>query len=246
MGAQIIAAIAVLAAAPVFAQISAKAFDAASIKPNRSGDNGSSWHTRTGSVDLRNQTLRSLVQIAYRLKDYQVTGGPLWADADRFDIIARAPGPADDPELIDMMKTLLADRFQLAFHKESKQFPGYDLMVTRKGFKLTAVEDAGNHSTNSKGGHLKATRISMPRFAEWITRVVGQPVEDKTGVQGVFTFEMDWSPANSQPPRPDTEFADAGPSIFTALQEQLGLRLEARKVSGEILVIDRAERPSEN
>jgi len=237
-----------LLAGRVFAQPTpAPAFDAASIKPNHANDGNSSWHSRTGSIDMRNQSLRGLIRIAYHVKDYQVAGGPNWLDAEHYDIVARSPGPAKDAELELMLRTLLADRFQLAFHKESKLFPGYALMVAKKGFKLTPVEDAGSHSTSSRKGHLTAQRTSIARLAEFLANNLGMPVEDMTGLTGVFNFELDWTPDNTQAAaKPDSEFAEPGPSLFTALQEQLGLRLETRKIPAEVLVIDWAERPSEN
>jgi len=235
--------------APVWAQ-PAPAFDAASIKPNKSNDGNSSWHTRTGSIDMRNVSLRDLIEAAFHVKRYQISGGPGWMESDRFDVVARAPGPASDKELMAMLQTLLADRFQLAFHKESKLFPGYALVVAKKGFKLTAVEDVGGHSTNSQSDnkrvHLAVQRSSMPRLAEWLANRLRAPVEDETGIPGVFNFELEWAPENPQAQKPEAELAETGPSLFTALQEQLGLRLEGRKVPAEVLVIDRAELPSEN
>src|SRR5205823_152683 len=103
----------------------APAFDAASIKLSHEGPGSSSWHSRTASVDMRNQSLRELIKIAYKLKDNQVSGGPPWITNERYDIVARAPGPAKDQELTAMVQTLLADRFQLTFHRETKQFSGY-------------------------------------------------------------------------------------------------------------------------
>src|SRR5689334_6553233 len=109
----------------------APAFDAASIKLNPEGPGHSGWHTRTASVDIRNQSLRDLMKIAYKLKDYQVAGGPAWTANERYDILARALGPANDAEMMVMLQSLLAERFHLVFHRETKQFPGYALVVAK-------------------------------------------------------------------------------------------------------------------
>jgi uncharacterized protein (TIGR03435 family) len=242
-------ALAALLAARAFAQTAAPpAFDAASIKLSKAENDGEHWHTRTGSIDMRNLTLRSLIRAAYQVRDYQISGGPGWATSDRFDIVARSSGPADDPELMKMLQTLLADRFQLVFHKEARQFPGYALTVAKKGLKITPVEDNGGHNSKSNRVHLEATRISMPRFAEWLSVRLGSPVEDRTETAGVFTFELNWTPEPSARPgeKQEAEFREAGPSIYTAIQDQLGLHLESHKIAADVMVIDRAEKPSEN
>jgi uncharacterized protein (TIGR03435 family) len=106
------------------AQPAAPAFEVASVKPSKAKDNGY-WNSSAGYLVMRNQSLKKLIQIAYRVRDDQVSGGPKWTDSDRFEVDARAAGPAKDPELLDMLQTLLAERFQLVFHRETKEVPGY-------------------------------------------------------------------------------------------------------------------------
>src|SRR5262249_46279049 len=105
-----------------------QSFDAASIKPSKSAEDGTSWHSRTGYLVMKNQPLRRLVAIAYGINEDQVSGGPKWVDSDRFDIEARAAGPARDPELLAMLQQLLAERFQVAVHRESGMAAGYVLV----------------------------------------------------------------------------------------------------------------------
>src|SRR5215831_12680635 len=113
----------------IYGQTPLPTFEAASVKPNKSITESSSWHSRTGYLVMRNQTLNDLIRIAYQLKADQVTGGPKWLVSDRFDIEARASGPARDPELLVMLQTLLAERFQLKLHRDTKLVSGYALIV---------------------------------------------------------------------------------------------------------------------
>src|SRR5262245_23584766 len=107
------------------AQTAAPSFEAASLKPSNAKDDSSSWNSRPGYLVMRNQTLNALIRIAYDLKVDQVTGGPKWLDSDRFDVEARAAGPAKDPELLAMLQKVLAERFKVKFHRDTKLVPGY-------------------------------------------------------------------------------------------------------------------------
>ena len=229
------------------AQQSPSTFDAASIKPNKSASGSSSWNSRPGYLLMRNQTLIACMAIAYQLKADQITGGPKWVDSDRFDIEARAVGPAKDPELFVMLQALLADRFQLKFHRDGrKPRSGYGLVVGKNGLKIRPV-DAGPQRSNSSGGRLLAERVSMDKLAETLAIILRAPVSNVTNTSGVFSFELEWSPeATRLSTSPEAGETPTGPSLFSVLQDHLGLKLEARKESVELLVIDQAERPSEN
>ena len=196
---------------------------------------------------MKNQTLNACIRIAYGLKADQVTGGPKWLDSDRFNIEARATTPARDPELLTMLQTLLAERFQLKIHLDSKLVSGYDLAVAKKGLKIHPVEANGPQRMNWGKGQVLAERVSMARFADALARMLGSPVQDKTGLSGEFSFKFDWSPESQH------SHADGGPaelpsgrSLFTAVQEELGLALNPTKAPIEIIVVDKAEKPSEN
>lgn len=221
------------------------AFEVAMVKA--STDVGSGTHDRStpGTLWERNQTLRDLIQLAFNVKDYQVSGGPKWIASDRYDIDGKANFPAKDPELFRMLQTLLEERFKLAVHRETKPYTGYALVVVKGGFKMKPVVDTGHPTSNSHNGTLVATSMPLARFTQWLARRLDGPVVDATGVSAVFDFKLEFSEARS--PAPATDPADAkSPPLLTALEEQLGLKLEPRKVPVEMIVVDRAEKPVEN
>ena len=223
------------------------AFEAASVKP-ASRDRGSVMYYRTppgGRVSVSNATLKLLIQNVYRVRSFQVSGGPSWIVTEGWDIEA-TPGsnarPAITPEQRDeMFKTLLADRFHLVLHRETKELPVYDLVVAKGGSKLQlSGDEPGFGMTNTGSITFKKTTVST--FANVLSGVLDREVIDKTGIQGNFNVDLHWTPDE----RADAQLDDAGPSIFTAIQEQLGLRLESSKGPVEIFVIDHVEKPSEN
>ncbi len=222
------------------------AFEAASVKP-ASPDKGSVMYYRTppgGRVSVSNATLKLLIQNVYRVRDFQVTGGPAWLARDGWDIEA-TPGSnitsATAEQRDEMFKSLLRDRFHLALHRETKELPVYDLVVTKGGSKLPpSGDEQGYGMTNTGSITFKKTTVST--FAAVLSGALGRKVIDKTGLEGNFDFDLHWTPDERADAHPD----DAGPSVFTAIQEQLGLRLESSKGPVEILVIDRAEKPDEN
>jgi uncharacterized protein (TIGR03435 family) len=223
-------------AARAFAQPSA--FEAATIKPSKEAFGSSHWNSHPGIMMLAGDTLKGLICIAYHLKDNQVSGGPKWLEGDRFDINAKAEGPADDPQMLKMLQALLADRFQLVFHHEEKIASAYGLVVTKNGLKIKPVEGATGSSSKSSPGLISAKGITMAKFADVISRQVKSPVTDLTGVPGAYDFTLEWST--------DGDASDVLSALLAALQDQLGVKLEMRKLPLDVLVIDRAEKPSEN
>jgi uncharacterized protein (TIGR03435 family) len=218
------------------------AFEAASVKPVASPNSGdSNYHIATGSLTLENYTLRDCIGFAYEVNYNQVAGGPKWMNSDAYDIRAKAAGPAKDAELRLMLQSLLAERFHLATHRESKTVQGYFLVVARNGLKIKPVDGAGHPSMQSHRGVIAVQATPLARLARNLAFTLRTPVVDATGVPGVFDFKLEWTPNSISPAD-----ADTGPSIFTALQRQLGLKLEPRKVPLDIIVVDRAEKPSEN
>jgi uncharacterized protein (TIGR03435 family) len=205
--------------------------------------------TDPGLLRVEAQPLRAIVRVAYGVNESQVVGGPKWADSDRFDITGRANGPAGERELYAMLQSLLADRFKLTIHRETRTAQGFALVVAKGGVKMQKSESTESNSRGGRG-RIDAQGYSMRQVAERLTRVMRAPVEDATETPGGFNFTLTWSPddASTRPlasDRPAIEDSNA-PSIFTALQEQLGLKLESRKVTMEVIVIDRAEKPGEN
>ena len=238
-----------LQAARAFGQAApAPAFEAASIKPSQDPPGSSSGITTTkGRISARNVTLKRCVRGAYGVEEPHILGGPKWLDEARYNIEARAAGPAGDRELMTMLQSLLAERFKLAFHRETRALPGYALVLGKGGLRAKpSAPDAGSR-TSSRWGSIEASGCTMAQLALKLSEVLHLPVADFTAVPGEFDFKLEWTSDNMQAPAPDAvPDAASGPSLFAALQEQLGLKLESRKVPADVLVIDHAEKPSEN
>lgn len=216
-------------------------FEVASIKPSNDGPGSSGISTNNGRLSGRNVTLKRCVRSAYGVQEAQILGGPKWLDEDRYYIEAKASGPAGDRELSIMLQSLLAERFQLALHRETRTLPGLALVVGKGGLKAKPSATSSSSRTNSSRGIIQAERCSMTQLALKVSEVLRLPVADMTNVQGDFDFKLEWTPDDG-----DKSIAASGPSIYAALQEQLGLKLQSRKVPVEVLVIDHAEKPSEN
>jgi uncharacterized protein (TIGR03435 family) len=225
----------------------APAFDAASVKPDKSGSGSSHTDSHNGVYRATNENLKSLIQMAYQVRDYQIAG-PDWLSSERFDIAARPPAGSKDEDLGPMLQSLLLERFRLALHRQTKEFPVYGLLVAKNGPKFKEVEDTGGQSTNSNRGRFIGKRCSMASFAAYLARQMERPVVDMTGLTGVFDLKLNFTPENVLAAREDTKAdAEAYPPLLTALQEQLGLKLDPKKAPIEMLVIDHIERvPTEN
>jgi uncharacterized protein (TIGR03435 family) len=233
-----------LAAAAMFAQSPAvPRFDVAVIKPNKVDPSGftSGMKTGHGRLEAQNVTLKRCIMGAYGVGPHQIFGGPDWLDSDRFEINAKADQPVGDHVLMEMLQTLLTERFKLTLHRETRIEPALVLEVAKNGPKLEKAA-GGESSTTSSGSNtgksMDARNTTMDRFAAVLSREMDLPVVNRTGLDGVFNIKLAWS-------REDSGAAE-GPSIFTAVQEQLGLRLRSEKAPVEVIVIDHAEQPSEN
>jgi uncharacterized protein (TIGR03435 family) len=231
----------------MFAQepASAPSFEVAAIKPSPDPTGSSSGIFETkGRIEARNVTLRRCIRGAYDIAEAQIVGGPKWIDQDRFYIEAKAAVPADDPELMLMLRTLLAERFKLVLHEEKRVVSGYQLVLGKSGLKAQSSASKENSAGNLGRGRLEAKGYSMSQLAIKLAEVLHAPVIDRTGLTGKFDFNLRWTPDEMQ--TSPSQDAASGPSIFSALQEQLGLKLEAGKIPGNVLVIDSAEKPSAN
>jgi len=235
------AAALVLVSALVFGQT----FEVASIKPS-SAETGSSSgiSTKSGRMNARNVTLKRCMLGAYGIPEVQILGGPKWVGENRYDIDAKAIGPAGNSELMAMLQGLLAERFQLSFHRETRPLSGFVLTIGKSGLKAKTSAPDTQSKTNSGRGRLDAESCTMAQLALKLSEALKVPVLDQTEIKGAFDFRLEWTPDEMQAKTPDAP--PSGPSLFSAVQEQLGLRLEGRKVPAEVLVIDRAELPSEN
>ena len=235
-----IAAIALCAAAQ------RPAFEAAAIKPSKDADFGTHWRSRDNRLNIGNMTLKQLVAVAWSAKDFQVSGGPKWADSDRWNIDAKAETAVSDRQLMAMLQTLLAERFQLVLRQETKPMPAYALVVAKGGLKIKPAVGEGS-SSNSHNGKLSAEHITMEKLADLVQRQLRMPVVDETGVKDAFSFTLEWSVERTRAgDSADAALAATGPTLFTALPEQLGVKLENRKVQMAAYVLERAEKPSEN
>lgn len=185
--------------------------------------------------------LRNLIYSAYGVPSWRLSGGPDWLDTDAYDISATLPSGTSTDQIGLMLQGLLADRFHLRVHRETREASVYALVVAQGGSRLKPA--AGNTFAVKKGpGHLEIHHATVPAFISYLNSgVAGRPVLDATELSGYFDFTLDWSSTLNT-----TEPQDLGPSLFTAIQEQLGLKLEPRKRPAEFIVIDRIDRPDEN
>jgi uncharacterized protein (TIGR03435 family) len=198
-------------------------------------------------------TVKAMVAFAYDIRDLYVSGGPGWAGGDRFDIVAKAETSATPAQIRVMMQTLLKDRFQLAVRHETRNVTVYDLVVAKSTPSLTESSLKGGGIGFPGRGTAVGRGTAMTGLAGYLQTLLGDVVLDKTGLTASYDFKLTWVPDEAQAGKPGaqgppaTNGADeSGPSIFTALQEQLGLKLEASKGPVETLVIERIEKPSEN
>jgi uncharacterized protein (TIGR03435 family) len=239
-----------LAAGALFAQTESKpSFEAAFIKANTSGSSGSSSNGTKGQLVMVNQSLKRLVERAYNVKPYQVTC-PEWMENARFDVTAKYPEGTENPQRPAMLRTMLEERFKLAAHTETKELPGYALVVTKGGLKITPVEYAGGRSgtgVNSNNGlvTMELTALSMPDVADAFARNLDATVVDRTNAEGKYSFKLTW---NNEDPNGGP--AASGAAEFSAVQNAiatLGLHLQATKVPVQMIVVDHMERaPTEN
>ena len=235
----------------------AQSFEAASIKPSppMSPDRPIMGFQSPGGgrLNTSNTSLRMLITYAYDVKDFQVSGGPGWANTERYDIVARGDASASRPQVRLMLQALLKDRFQLAVRHETKDAPIYELVVAKGGLKLQEDTDSPRQRIARTGaGKIVAQKTPLAMLADVLQMVAGRPVVDKTGLASPYKFMLEWTPDPGETmlpglPRPDAPPpVSDGPSLFTALQEQLGLRLQSAKGPVDSLVIEAAEKPSEN
>jgi uncharacterized protein (TIGR03435 family) len=224
-------------------------FEAASIKPNRSSGGASSSRFTAGQLNMENVSLRKMTLMAYGIPDDRTyaLAGPDWVGDERFDIVARYPGGTAPEQVRLMLQNMLAERFKLALHRETRQLPEYALTVAKGGSRIQPT-DPGQSGTNGRPGRLEATKITMQKLADFFAKMIGMPVSNETGMNGVYTFTLEWAPDETTRLEPDAPPAPSGkPSLFSALQEQLGLKLEGRKGPVEVLVVDHIDRtPTEN
>jgi bla regulator protein blaR1 len=232
-------------------------FEVASIKPSNTEDRRPLITFPNGSqLTIRNFTARRLIQTAYRIKDFQISGGPAWVGSDFYDVSAKSEAAVQQDEMMPLLQVLLASRFQLVVRRETKEMPVYALVVAKNGPKLKPADASAPRMIRIRRGLLTAAQGSTAIVADQLQNFLGRTVIDRTGLTGNYDVKLEWVPDEYQvamlsamgvpegfgAPPPDWH----GPSLFTALEEQLGLKLESQKGPVEIFTIERIERPSAN
>jgi uncharacterized protein (TIGR03435 family) len=259
-------------------------YDVVSVKPSRPGNRDSISMSMAPTPDgfsATNVTLQTLIKLAYGIEEDQITHAPNWLDTDRFDVGAKMDGSVmdqlqklakDDQKLARqrMLQVLLADRFKLTIHRETKALPAYSLVIAKNGPKLKEAKSGDTYpngfvtpagrgaaggmmqSASAAGYNFVAQGIPFSTLVTWLSVQLRRPVLDKTGLTGNYDVTLNYSPdfnqlrapseGTSLPPAPDATF----PPLLTAVQEQLGLKLESGKGAGETIVIDHVEKPSGN
>jgi uncharacterized protein (TIGR03435 family) len=244
-------------------------FDVASLKINIANDGIVYDQAQKGRYTIYGFTLAALIRSAYRVQEFQIVGGPDWMNSERFNTEAtyvESPGVPSPTDL--MLRTLLEERFKLAVHNETRERPVYALVLARADRRFgpqlqkSATDCATRKGPDACGssvgpGFIRSRGRTMAQFAESLSRLsmtgggsLNRLIVDKTGLEGLYEVTLKFTPENIPPAGPTPQgFSPVdpnGPSIFTALQEQLGLKLDSQRAPVDVLVVDRAELPTEN
>lgn len=242
----------ILATLTAVAALGQPAFEVASVKPSTEHDRIIGLFTYPGGrVTATNYTLKMLIHEAYHIEEFRILGGPRWAGEDRYNIEAKPPASSEsskwapanmktppNPEMQLMLQTLLADRFQLKVHTETKKESIYALVAAKGGPKLKSPDETKQPFVSFLPHGLLGQNATMDQLVERLARIFGRPVLNQTGIQGNFDFLIDYPP--------DDAATDHTVLLLSAIQDQLGLKLETQPGSVDVLVIDRAEKPSAN
>ena len=230
--------------------------EVATVKPHQPGNQTVNFGMQGGTLVIKDLTLGFLMSFAYDLPARQIAGKPDWMDTDKWDIDAKpdTPGMPNESQMRMIVEKLLAERFGLQFHEEKRKVAAYGLVVSKDGPKMTkaAGASASPHVLLYPQGVLIAQSLTTADLAQDLQSIFGQPVVDKTGLEGRWDFTMRWTPDETQfadvpepVPHPADE-ANEPPPLFTAIQKQLGLKLEAQKADVPVLVVDHVDHPSPN
>jgi uncharacterized protein (TIGR03435 family) len=228
----------------------ATTFDVVSVKPSNPKDLTTQWRSGKDSFTMTGASLKLIIRYAYDLQDFQIDSAPAWINSARFDIIAKMDAPSAQPssnpaekdaeqKLLEIrLQSVLADRFQLRVHKGAKEMPAYGLVVAKGGPKLTPSTKNKGYSTGP--GQLTCSSTSMDNLASILSTMENRIVLDQTKLTGDYAFTLKWAPDDITNPNTDL------PGLFTAIQEQLGLKLIPTKAPVPTLIIDHVEAPSSN
>jgi uncharacterized protein (TIGR03435 family) len=236
------------------------AFEVATIKSSNPEEHRKFFRLRPDRLEGVNETVADMITFSYGVHRKQVVDAPAWIESEKFDISAKpdAEGMPSLRQWKTMVQKLLTDRFKLSFHRDQRELAVYVLSVGPAGAKL--AESQGDAKGlpgigfQRRMGDLGAFNVSMADFINFMTRNAGldRPILDRTGLTGRYDFKLSWTPDDAQwssvapnVPRPSDD-ANPAPPLYTALQEQLGLKFSAAKALAEVYVIDHLEKPSEN
>lgn len=231
------------------------AFDVASVKPSLPGAKTQLRRDPAGGITGASVDLKTLIILAFNIQDFQLVDLPSGMASERYDVIAKAPADAKKQETWVMLQALLADRFKLQTHREERQMTTYALTVSKKGFKLqpsTNPPGEADGSVKFGPGHISCIKVPMADLALVLSGVAGHRVIDSTGITGKYDLTLDWAPrVNASLPGSPSDSGQGiqepeGPSLFAAVEDQLGLKLVPEKGPVEVIVIDHIERPSAN
>ena len=230
----------------------APAFDAASITPAKAGARGYSIRPLPGRLSVSNTPLRLLIASAYHVYEFQVSGGPKWIDSERYDIEAKAASGSrpTEKQLMLMLQALLADGFALAIRRDTKDFPVYALEIGKGGPRFQAPKDEGAPEFRVfQRRQITARRAPLAYLVEALSMLLGRPAIDKTGLTGIYDYKLEWTPDEIQVASDENHARPADenvPSLTSALQEQLGLRLQSQRGPVETIIVDRVAKASLN
>jgi len=243
-------------------------FEVAAIKVNKSGERaGSMRFLPSGQVTVTNMTLGALIRLVYQVEPFQLSGGPGWLDSEHYDILAKAEANTAPPQIMGLMRSLLAERFKLMAHTETRELPVYDLVVAKAGqlgsqLRKAAIETCPPRPVGSLAGTLPDPKnppcgvlmfglgqvtgrtVPVAQLASRLTPAAGRKVINCTELNGQFDVDLEFAPDQPTASPNNDQSANPGVSIFTALQEQLGLKLESTRGPVEVLVIDSVQRPT--
>jgi uncharacterized protein (TIGR03435 family) len=226
------------------------------VKPVNPDEPGRYFSTNNTQFKTHNTSLADMMSFVYGIQVRQIIGAPAWVESEKWDVQAKLPpeGMPSAAQIKSMMGKLLAERFQLSFHRDKKELSVYAIVVGKDGPKLTKStgDPNGGGSLFFRGlGHLPARNVTMTDFAGVMqSAVLDRPVIDQTHLPGRWDFSLDWTPDEFQftslGPRPPAPTDSTLPNLFTAFQQQLGLKLESTKAMADVLVVDKVAKPSDN
>lgn len=226
-------------------------YEVATVKRSNPDNQSNGFHQNGRRLYIENQTMNNILIVAYGIHPKQIIDAPAWFATDHYDIdgVLDTEGEPSLKQIKGIVKKLLADRFQLKFHRETRELSVYAITVTKDGPRLTISKGdpngLGNEEDSVHAGQdtMTVTNLSLADFVLILQFFTDRPVVDQTGLAGKWDFKWTWTPDESRLP-PDA--TNPAPGLFTAIQEQLGLKLEAKKAPADVYVVDHVERPSSN